>query len=77
MRFAAGLTVTGILGFLLLEALKIVLIPVSEWLIGALAALLALLLKVALIGLVLSLVAVVGVLLFWLYRRQQRAREEI
>jgi len=77
MRFAAGLTVTGILGFLLLEALKIVLIPVSQWLIGALAALLAILLKAALIGLVVVLVAVVGAVLLWLYRRQQRAAEEV
>ena len=77
MRFAAGLTVTGILGFLLLEALKIVLIPVSQWLIGALAALFAILLKAALIGLVVVLVAVVGAVLLWLYRRQQRAAEEV
>ena len=49
MKFAAGLTVTGILGFLLLEALKIIMVPVTAWVMG----LLVVALKIALIGLVL------------------------
>ena len=70
MKFAAGLTVTGILGFLLLEALKIIMVPVTAWLMG----LLVIALKIALIGLV--LVVVIGVGIF-LYRRQQKAAAEV
>jgi hypothetical protein len=68
MKFAAGLTVTGILGFLLLEALKIIMVPVTAWVMG----LLAIALKIALIALV--LVVVIGVGIF-LYSRQQKAAE--
>ena len=38
MRFAAGLTATGVIGWLLLEALKILMIPVTAWVMGLLAA---------------------------------------
>ncbi len=69
MKFAAGLTVTGILGFLLLEALKIIMVPVTAWVMG----LLAIALKIVLIGLV--LVVVIGVGIF-LYSRQQKAAAE-
>lgn len=65
MRFAAGLTVTGIIGFLLLEALKILMVPIAAWVMG----LLALALKIVL--LVLGTLAVLGVG-FFLYRRSQR-----
>ena len=70
MKFAAGLTVTGILGFLLLEALKIIMVPVTAWVLG----LLAIALKIALVGLVLVVVIGVGV---FLYRRQQKAEAEV
>ena len=69
MKFAAGLTVTGILGFLLLEALKIIMVPVTAWVMG----LLVIVLKIALVGLVLVVVTGVGV---FLYRRQQKAEAE-
>jgi len=70
MKFAAGLTVTGILGFLLLEALKIIMVPVTAWVMG----LLVVALKIALIGLVLMVVIGVGI---FLYRRQQKAAAEV
>ena len=34
MKLVASLTATGLLGFLLLEALKILLAPVAAWLLG-------------------------------------------
>jgi len=72
MRFAAGLTVTGIVGFLLLEALKILMVPVTAWVMG----LLAVALKVVLVVLALLLAGiVVGVGVFF-YRRSQKAAAE-
>lgn len=65
MRFAAGLTASGIIGFLLLEALKILMVPITAWVMG----LLALALKVVLV--VLGSAAALGVG-FFLYRRSQR-----
>jgi hypothetical protein len=65
MRFAAGLTASGIIGFLLLEALKILMVPITAWVMG----LLALALKIVLI--VLGSAAALGVG-FFLYRRSQR-----
>ncbi|MBT8397378.1 MAG: hypothetical protein KJN92_10445 [Gemmatimonadetes bacterium] len=73
MRFAAGLTVTGVLSLLLLEALKVVLIPVSAWLLGVLVVLV----KAVLIALVLLVAAAViggGV---WLYKRGQKSSVEV
>lgn len=69
MRFAAGLTATGIIGFLLLEALKILMIPVTAWVMG----LLALALKIVLI--VLGIAATLGVGVF-VYRRSKNASAE-
>ena len=72
MRFAAGLTISGILGFLLLEALKIVMVPVTAWIMS----LLALALKIVLILLVvLAAAAVIGIGLF-IYNRQKKAAGE-
>ena len=34
MRFAAAATATGVVGFLLLEALKILLAPAALWVLG-------------------------------------------
>ncbi|NNF13429.1 MAG: hypothetical protein HKN72_09405 [Gemmatimonadetes bacterium] len=69
MRFAAGLTATGIIGFLLLEALKILMVPITAWVMG----LLAMALKVLLVGLVVAAaVGAVG-LGVYVYRRTQRA----
>jgi hypothetical protein len=68
MRFAAGLTASGIIGFLLLEALKILMIPITAWVMG----LLALALKIVLVAL--GLTAALGVGVFF-YRRSMRARD--
>jgi len=69
MRFAAGLTATGIIGFLLLEALKILMVPITAWVMG----LLAMALKILLVGL--AVVAALGAvgLGVYVYRRTQRA----
>ena len=69
MGFAAGLTATGIIGFLLLEALKILMVPITAWVMG----LLAMALKILLVGL--AVVAALGAvgLGVYVYRRTQRA----
>lgn len=68
MRFAAGLTASGIIGFLLLEALKILMVPITAWVMG----LLAIALKIVLVTL--GAGAALGVGVFF-YRRSQKARE--
>lgn len=68
LRFAAGLTVSGIIGFLLLEALKMLMVPITAWVMG----LLALALKIVLITA--GLAAALGVGVFVL-RRSMKARE--
>jgi hypothetical protein len=70
MKFAAGLTVSGIIGFLLLEALKILMVPITAWVMG----LLALALKIILISL--GVLAAIGVGFFF-YRRSKRARDTV
>ena len=73
MKFAAGVTVTGVLSLLLLEALKVVMIPVSAWLLGFLVVVV----KVILVVLVVSLaVAVIGGGV-WLYKRGQKSSVEV
>lgn len=69
MRFAAALTVTGIIGFIILEVLKLLMEPVIAWVI----AMLALALKIALIGL--GLAAAIGVGVFF-YRRSQKTEAQ-
>lgn len=68
MRFAAGLTASGIIGFLLLEALKILMVPITAWVMG----LLALALKIALVTV--GVTAALGLGVFF-YRRSMRARD--
>ena len=70
MRFAAGLTATGIIGWLLLEALKILMVPITAWVMG----LLAMALKIALITA--GVVTAVGVGVFF-YRRSKRSRADV
>ena len=70
MKFAAGLTVTGILSFIILEALKIIMVPVTTWVLG----LLVLAIKFVLIVAVLGLVVGVGV---FLYKRQKKMMAEV
>ncbi|HIF22750.1 MAG TPA: hypothetical protein EYQ27_12810 [Gemmatimonadetes bacterium] len=69
MRLAAGLTATGVIGWLLLEGLKILMIPVTAWFLG----LLALALKFALMALAVGAALGVGVFFF---RRAQKAKAE-
>jgi hypothetical protein len=69
MRLAAGLTATGIIGFLLLEALKILMVPITAWVMG----LLLVALKVLLVTLGLATALGVGV---FVYRRSRKARAE-
>jgi len=67
-RFAAGLTITGIIGFLLLEALKILMVPITAWVMG----LLAMALKIVLVTLGLAVAIGVGIVLL----RRSRSSSE-
>lgn len=69
MKFAAGLTATGVIGFIILEALKILMVPITAWVMG----LLAMALKIVLVTL--GIVAAVGVGVFF-YRRSMKADAE-
>ena len=69
MRFAGGVTVAGILGFIIVEALKILMVPITGWVIG----LLAMALKILLISL--AGLAALGVGIFF-YRRAQHVGED-
>jgi hypothetical protein len=69
MKLAASLTVTGLVGFLLLEALKILLAPVAVWLLGFVMAAV----KVALVVLGVGLGIMVLALSLWAYRRYRRS----
>lgn len=73
MKFAAGLTVSGILGFIILEALKIIMVPVTTWVLG----LLVLAVKIALGLIVVGMVLVVLGVGVWLYRRQKKMMAEV
>lgn len=69
MKFAAGLTATGVIGFIILEALKILMVPITAWVMG----LLAMALKIVLVTL--GIVAAVGVSVF-VYRRSMKVDAE-
>ena len=69
MKLTAGLTVSGIIGFLLLEALKILMVPITAWVMG----LLAIALKIVLITAGAAAALGVG---FFFYKRSQKAREQ-
>ena len=69
MRLAAGLTASGIIGFLLLEALKILMVPVTAWFMG----LLSLALKIVLLAA--GVAAALGMGVF-VYRRSKKAQAE-
>lgn len=70
MRFAAGLTATGIIGWLLLEALKILMVPITAWVMG----LLAMALKILLVTFGVGTAVGVG---YFFYRRSKRARADV
>lgn len=73
MKFAAGLTVSGIVGFIVLEVLKLLLPSLA----AGILALLAFLVKILLFGVGLVVVlAVVGLAIFF-YKRSQRDRAEV
>ncbi|MGB1656892.1 MAG: hypothetical protein ACPHQP_09970 [Longimicrobiales bacterium] len=69
MRFAGGVTVAGILGFIIVEVLKILMVPITAWVMG----LLAMALKILLISLAAATAIGVGV---FFYRRSQQAGDE-
>jgi hypothetical protein len=72
MKFAAGLTVSGIIGFVLLEVLKFLLPTLAAWIL----ALFTFVVKAILFGIGLAvLVAVIGIAIF-IYKRSQRSRGE-
>ncbi len=73
MKFAAGLTVSGVVGFLVLEALKLVVPTLAVWII----AILAFVFKAILILMVLGLVGVVIFVGVFFYKRQQRRTAEV
>ncbi|MEM7415072.1 MAG: hypothetical protein AAF389_06220 [Gemmatimonadota bacterium] len=68
MKFAAGLTASGIIGFLLLEALKILMVPITAWIMGLLATALKILL------ITLGVAGALG-LGFFVYKRSMKDRE--
>ena len=70
MRFAATLTATSLVGFLLLEALKILLAPVAAWLLVAVMVAV----KMAAIGLGVVLALVLSV---YMYKRMTRDPGEV
>ena len=72
MKFAAGLTVSGIIGFIVLEALKLVMPAVTVWVIG----ILTILLKIILIGIAIFVVLSLLGIGFFFYKRSQRAEME-
>ena len=71
MRLAAGLTATGVFGWLLLEALKILMVSVTAWVMGLLAAAL----KIVLMALAMGAALGVGVFFFRLARKAQAEAE--
>ena len=73
MKFAAGITVTGILTLLVLEALKVVMVPLAAWIVG----LLALLFKVVLVVMGLATAAAFIGLAVFLYKRFNRSKAEV
>lgn len=70
MRFAAAITATGLLSFLLLEIAKMFMAPIVAWVIGVLA----IALKFLLIALAAGLAIGVGV---YFYRRSKEASAEV
>jgi hypothetical protein len=70
MRFAAAATATGVVGFLLLEALKILLAPAALWLLG----MAMIVVKVVALGFVVVLALTGSV---WAFRRWARDSSEI
>ena len=71
MKFAAGLTVSGVIGFIVLEVLKFILPTLAAAIVGFLA----IALKVILIGFVLMIVAGGLGLAYFLYKRAQSSQE--
>ena len=70
MKYAATFTATGIVGLLLLEALKILLAPVAAWLLLVVM----FVVKAAVIGLGVVLALVLSV---YMYKRMTRDPDEV
>lgn len=69
MRFATGITLSGIIGLILVEVFKIVGPWVKVWLLG----ILGIAVKVLLIGFVLLLLATVVGVAFFFYKMGQKS----
>lgn len=72
MKFAAGLTVSGVIGFIVLEVLKLLLPSLA----AGLLAILTFLVKVLLFGIGLAVAGVVIAIAIFLYRRAEKSRAE-
>ena len=72
MKFAAGLTVSGIIGFIVLEVLKLLLPSLA----AGLLAILTFLVKALLFGIGLAVAGVVIAIAIFLYRRAEKSRAE-
>jgi flagellar basal body-associated protein FliL len=73
MKFAAGLTVSGIVGFILLEVAKLLMPAIAAGIVGFLA----LLLKILLIAFVIVFALGTVGLVYFFYRRSQRNQVEV
>ena len=72
MKFAAGLTLTGIVGFIITEALKLLVPTLAVWIM----ALLVLAVKVVLVGLTIMVAVVVLGIGIFLYKRANKVEVE-
>ncbi len=70
MRFAAAVTATGLISWLLLEMAKMLMAPIIAWVMGLLATALTIALAVGGVGLAIGL----GV---YFYRRSKQASAEV
>lgn len=73
MKFAAGLTVTGILGFLLMEIAKLIMPAIA----AGIVAFLALVVKILLIALVVMVAAAVLGIGYFFYKRGKKHEVEV
>ena len=73
MKFAAGLTVSGVIGFLLMEVAKLLMPSIAAAILGFLT----LMVKIVLIVFVIAFAAGVIGLVYFFYKRGQRAEAEL
>jgi hypothetical protein len=73
MKFAAGLTVSGVIGFILLEVAKLLMPTIAAGILGFLV------LLVKIFFIIFAIVAAAGALglVYFFYKRNQRAEVEV